>query len=80
MTMPTTEEFLKKLDELLDARSCKHEKWLGIPEVDAWCENCGMDEFEVAYECDNINNTCREFFGMPKDEPTHIKIFVNKTK
>ena len=38
----------------LALKPCQHEHWEGVPEVDACCAECGMDEFEVDEENTNL--------------------------
>jgi len=42
-------------DYLKASRPCQHEEWDGCPEVDATCKKCGMDEFEVNKEQEDMH-------------------------
>jgi hypothetical protein len=44
-------------------RPCQHTNWEGIPEVDAQCSKCGMDEFEVDCENTRLWNEAEKLYG-----------------
>lgn len=66
----------------MENKHCNHDKWAGIPEVDAYCVECGKGEMEVAlgYEVYHkylgvcrITHACEY---MQKSNPDVTSIFV----
>ena len=53
--MITELQLVERVCELTDwVMGCSHEEWDGIPEVDATCKSCGIDEVSQSIKRDHI--------------------------